>query len=478
MCGSAGRLGAVEDAPDASREIVMTGPDRRPLAQRWLAARTTLIVMGLMPAASVSATEPTDMVLVWNQNAVNVISQSATPPVTDPPTPAGLGQGPPLSTLHVAMVHGAIYDAVNAIDGGHEPYLEGLSAAPGASMAAAVAQAGHDVLYGITPPTNTAVRSRIDALLTASLDLIPDGDAKDDGRDIGAEAADAMLDARANDGRFDVEPFVPSSDPNEVGTWRLVPPANANVLGQFATVTPLTLKSPNQFPTEGMPALTSAQYAAEFNEVKALGAQSGSSRTEAQTLMAGFYSANPTLFYNTGLRVIATEEGLSTSEQALLFAKTSMAGADALISCWSNKKLWNAWRPQTAIREAANDGNPLTEPDEDWLSLFATAGYPDEPSGYNCYTGGFWQSARYFFGNDKMNFSLTSPGVPANAAVGNPVGVPGSIRTYTRFTDVIDETIDGRILNGFHFRTADVHGAWIGKKTAQWIDKHYFAPVD
>jgi hypothetical protein len=450
----------------------MTGP-RISRARRWLAAWTASVLIAmawLIPVASVRAVEPTNMVLVWNENAVNVISQPATVP--------GLGQAPPLSAVHVAMVHGAIYDAVNAIDGGHASYLPGLSAESDASPAAAVAQAGHDVLYGITPPTNTAVRDRIDAMLAASLALIPDGDAEDHGRDLGADAAAAMLAARANDGRADVEPFIPSTDVNEVGIWRLVPPANANVLGQFATVTPLTLTSPDQFPTEGMPALTSAQYAAEFNEVKALGAQSGSSRSDDQTLMAGFYTANPLFFYNTGLRSIATDEGLSTSEQARLFVKVSMAGADALISCWSNKKLWNAWRPQTAIREAANDGNPLTEPDDDWLSLFATPGYPDEPSGYNCYTGGFWQSARYFFGTDKMAFSLTSPGVPANPAIGNPVGVPGSTREYARFTDVIDETINGRILNGFHFRTADVHGAGIGKKTAQWIDKHYFEPVD
>jgi hypothetical protein len=448
-------------------------------ARRWLVALTTLALIamtGLIPATSVSAApEPTDMVLVWNQNAVNVISQTATPPVTIPPTPPGLGQGPPLAALHVAMVHGAIYDAVNAIDGGHEPYLPGISAASDASMAAAVAQAGHDVLYGITPEANTAVRTRIDDLLTASLARIDDGDAENHGRDVGADAAAAMLAARANDGRTDVEPFIPS---NDVGKWRLVEPLNANVQGQFATVVPLTLKSPDQFPTEGLPALTSAQYAAEFNEVKALGAQTGSSRTEAQTLMAGFYTANPLFFYNTGLRVIATDQGLSTSEQARLFVKTSMAGADALISCWSNKKLWYTWRPATAIHEAANDGNPLTSPDANWTSLFAAPGYPDEPSGYNCYTGGFWQSARYFFGTDKFKFSLTSPGVPENAAAGNPVGVPGSIRSYTRFTDVIDDTINGRILNGFHFRTADVNGAWIGKKTAQWIDKHYFGPAD
>ena len=451
----------------------MRDSKQRSRARRWLVALSTLVLIamsGLIPATSVSAApEPTNMVLVWNENAVNVIGQPGTN------TPPGLGQGPPLAALHVAMVHGAIYDAVNAIDGGHAPYLPGITAAPDASQAAAVAQAGHDVLFGITPATNTAVRTRIDDMLTASLALIDDGDAEDHGRDVGADAAAAMLAARASDGRSDVEPFVPS---NDLGKWRLGPPLNANVQGQFATVVPLTLKSPDQFPTVGMPALTSAQYAAEFNEVKALGAQSGSSRTEAQTRMAGFFTANPLVYYNTGLRVIATDQGLSTSEQARLFVKTSMAGADALISCWNNKKLWYTWRPATAIHEAANDGNPLTSPDANWTSLFAVAGYPDEPSGYNCYTGGFWQSARYFFGTDMFAFSLTSPGVPANPAAGNPIGVPGSTRSYTRFSGVVKDTINGRILNGFHFRTADVHGAWIGKKTAQWIDKHYFGPVD
>ena len=93
-----------------------------------------------------------------------------------------------------------------------------------------------------------------------------------------------------------------------------------------------------------------------------------------------------------------------------------MSSADALISCFNNKDHWSFWRPQTAIREAATDGNPATSADAGWLSLFATPGYPDEPSGYNCYTAGVWQSARAFFGTDKMSFSLTSPGVAANAA--------------------------------------------------------------
>ena len=348
--------------------MTRTSPTRRTRRRlAGLVAVVTIAAAGLLPVTSVLAADPPNMVLVWNENAVNVISQPGTN------TPPGLGQGPPLAALHVAMVHGAIYDAVNAIDGGHEPYLPGLSAPSTASQAAAVAQAAHDVLYGITPAANTAVRTRIDALLTASLALIDPSQAKTDGIEIGADAAAAMLAARASDGRFDVEPFIPS---NDVGKWRLVPPLNANVQGQFATVTPLTLKSPDQFQTEGMPAVTSAQYAAEFNEVKALGAQSGSSRTDAQTLTAGFFTANPLFFYNTGLRGIATDEGLSTSEQARLFAKTSMAGADALIGCWNNKKFWYAWRPQTAIHEAANDGNPLTEPDAELDVALRGTGLP------------------------------------------------------------------------------------------------------
>ena len=432
-------------------------------------AAAMLVAMGMSIPATALASEPTNMVLVWNENAVSVIGSAPTA------SPAGLGQAPPLSALSLAMVQGAIYDAVNAIDKGHQPYLGGLSAPSTASKAAAVAQAAHDVLVGLVATTPPAVTARVDTLLATSLALVDPGQPKSDGITIGAAAAAAMLAARSHDGRFDSEPW-PTGD--EPGEWVPVAPLSNNVFGQFATVTPLTMKSPGQFRTEGPPALTSPEYAAEFNEVKALGAQSGSSRTQAQTLMAGFYTANPLVFYNTGLRQISTAKALSTTQEALLFAKTSMASADALIGCFNNKAFYTSWRPQTAIRQAANDGNPATSPDATWMSLFATPGYPDIASGYNCYTAGFWYSARLYFGTDKYAFQLTSPGVPANAAAGNPIGVAGSTRSYSRFTDVIDDTINGRILNGFHFRSADVQGAWIGKKAAQWLDKHFFAPVD
>ncbi len=461
----------------------MTRSSPRSKVHRWLAAGSAFVLIAmatLIPAASVRAAALTDPVLVWNANAISVIGSPTAAPVPDttPPTLLGLGQGPPIAALHLAMVQGAVYDAVNAIDKGHAPYITGLPFAPSnASVPAAVAQAAHDVLWGLTPATLTAVKSRVDDMLTASLLPIPTSDAKTAGQAIGAAAAAAMLTARTGDGRFGSHTWTDVGPTGPVGKWRLVAPANNSVFGWFGFVKPLTMASYDQFRTAGPLDMTSAQYTAEFNEVKAKGAQTGSTRTAAETSLAGFVSANPIPYMNKGLRDIAVARGLSTVDQARLFVKTSMASADALIGCFNDKDFWSVWRPQTAIRLAADDGNPATSPDAGWLSLFASPGYPDHPSGYNCYTAGVWHSARLFFGTDKVSFQLTSPGVPANAAVGNPVGVPGSIRSYHRFTGVIRDTINGRILNGYHFRTPDVQGAWIGKKAAQWLDKHYFAPV-
>ncbi len=156
---------------------------------------------------------------------------------------------------------------------------------------------------------------------------------------------------------------------------------------------------------------------------------------------------------------------------------TNMAAADALIDCFNNKDIYNVWRPQTAIRQAATDGNPLTSADPDWVSLLPTPGYPDLPSGYNCFAAGMWYAARLYFHTDKVSFQLTSPGLVA-APPNAPVGVPGSTRSYTRFSDVIRDAIEGRILIGLHFRHADQQGAWLGKKAAQWVNKHEFRAVD
>jgi len=170
------------------------------------------------------------------------------------------------------------------------------------------------------------------------------------------------------------------------------------------------------------------------------------------------------------MREIAVANGLTTPEQAMLFARMTISAADALIGCWDNKEHWLQWRPQTAIRLADQDGNPDTVADPTWTAQFQNPGYPDNPSGFNCFTAGFFYAARQYFGTDQMSFSVTSAGT---APLPQPV-----TRSYTRFTGIMKDGIEGRILIGFHVRSADVQGAWLGKKVAQWVDKHYFGPVD
>jgi hypothetical protein len=421
-------------------------------------AGIVLIATLLVPTAPAIAAEPDDMVLQWNANAIVAIGNAPTA------TPPGLGQPPPLQLIQLAIVQGAVYDAVNAIDKSHTPFLGGLAAPGSASQAAAAATAAHHALVGLTPATLPQVVASLDAQYAASLASIPDSQAKTDGIAVGAAAAAAMLADRTGDGRFGSRAFIPGTEPGE---WRLVPPLNANVFAWVSDVRPFTLKSARQFRTEGPPDLSSAQYAAEYNEVKAVGKATGSTRTPNEALLAAFVSTNPVPILYRALREIAVARGLSTAEQARLLAMTSVSSADAVIGCWESKVHWNFWRPLTAIQNGADDGNAATAADPTWTSLVPAPGYPDNPSGYNCVAASTMHAARLFFGTDRISFTLH-----------NGASTPPTVREYDRLTDVIDDAIDGRVLIGLHFRSADVQGAWLGKKVAQWVDRHEFRPVE
>lgn len=437
----------------------MTRSDSRSTAQRRLSTPLAIVLVAaslLIPATSVSAAEPNDMVLEWNLNAVNTIGNPGTA------SPPGLGQPPPLSPLHIGMVHGAIYDAVMAIVDTHEPLLGGLDGPADASQAAAVAAAARGVLLGITPDTSTTVEASINAMYASSLSRIPDGPTEAAGIAVGEAAAAAMLADRTGDGRFGTYAFPVGDEPGE---WQLVPPLNANSFGWVSLVRPFILRSPDQFRIGAPYPLDSPEYAAEFNEVKMLGGAS-SVRTPAQAALATWASANPVPAINRALREIAVARGLSTSQQARLFAMTTIATADALIACWENKDHWLFWRPQTAIQQADSDGNPATVADPTWTSLIPTPGYPDPPSGFNCVVASAMWAARGFFGTNSMTFSLTS------------VGATPITRHYRQFSGPIKDAIEGRILVGLHFRRADVQGAWLGKKVATWLTHHAFGPAD
>jgi hypothetical protein len=351
----------------------------------------------------------------------------------------------------MAMVHGAIYDAVNAIDGGHRPYLAQPTASPTASLDAAVAAAAYNVLLGLGVPAAT-----LDPDYQAALAPIPNGP-KAGGIAAGEAAAATMLAARANDGRGGSFRFTAGTLP---GQWRPEPETQVGDPNAWLKdLTPFAIDDPAHYRSQGPPELTSKKYAEAFNEVKALGRATGSTRTQAQTDVANFYAPNPPRLWSSIVRTLATQQELSTVDSARYYALSFMAAADTLIAVWTDKAVWSFWRPVTAIHEAANDGNPATAPDPDWTPLVATPPYPDQPSGHVSLATAITMTAQRFFGTDKISFSAT-----------NPVG--GATRTFASLSQARDEVIEARILEGIHFRFADEDGGQIGKGVTNYVTSH------
>jgi len=438
----------------------MSGP-QRPRARIRLALVSVtagLVLASTIPLATASAAEPATTLLQWNEQANTAIFNAPTG------TPAGAGQTPPVGSIHLAMVETAVYDAVNAIDRGHEPYLRNLPSAPRtASKAAAVATAAHHVLVGLVPALPDNVKANLDAAYTASLATIPNGSRKNAGIAIGAAVATKMLADRANDGRYVPYSFTAGTG---LGQWR--PELPAFVSDPFAWVSnvkPFAIGRASRFRTAGPLDIHSAAYARELNEVKAVGSSTSTTRTAAQTALAMFYTANPIPMLNKSLRDVVTRKGMSITRAARLFAMTSVSGADALIGCWDDKDHYSFWRPITAIRAADADGNPGTTGQADWLPMFPNPPYPDHPSGYNCLTGATTQAARLFFGTNDVRITLTSPATMTS-------------RTYSRLSSIVHDTINARIYLGIHFRTPDVQGAKLGRQTAAYVASHLFERVD
>lgn len=433
-------------------------------------ALVAFVVFSLAPQAStptVASAGPLDnAVLEWNLHAVNAFH--------NPPTAAtpGMGQPPHVSVLHIATVQGAVYDAVNSIVGGYEPYLNDIPAAvPSASQSAAVATAAHHVIAGVVtnPPVTPEIIARIDTAWGESIAAATTTDgpeAVEAGIAIGEATAAAMLAERADDGRYVPYSFPTGTGPGE---WRPTPPSNASDPNAWvANVKPFMAESPSQFRTKGPRSLKSILYAVEYYEVKLFGSATNSWRTPEQEAMAQFFTANPTELYNRAFRTVAEQLGLTTIEQARLFAMLNMAGADALINTWNDKAAWMFWRPITAIHEGDTDGNRLTVGDPTWTPLTATPGYPENTSGYNAITAAFMLTAEAFFGKGETDFSL----------VRIASGQENVTRQYVHFRDVIDDTIGGRIYQGIHFRSSEVQGAGIGQDVAQWLEKYYFQPAN
>jgi len=419
-------------------------------------ASVVVLATALLGGAQASPPVVSDSVRTWDAHALAAIFNAPTAPVP------GAGLTPPPGTLHMAMTQLAVYDAVNAIAGGHQAYIKQPKASPDASIDAAVATAAHNVLVGLgiapVPALPQVVIDRLNTLYGDALAAIPPGTSKDDGVAAGAAAAAAILAARTGDGRF-----VPYTNPvgDEPGEWRPTLPAFVNdPFAWVGKVTPFTLHRTSQFRSKGPLDLASRQYAKEYNEVKDLGSSTTTLRTPEQQAIAAFFQPNPVEMLQRALRDVTKSEGMGVVDEARFYAQLNVSTADALINCWDEKDYWLFWRPITAIQEGDNDGNPRTTGDPAWLPLIPTPPYSDHSSGYNCVSGAMMNTAALFLG-DNTDLHIT------NLAT-------GVTRDYKRFTDVPKDTIEARVLQGIHFRNADVSGAKIGKDVARWVKSHYF----
>ena len=404
-------------------------------------ARLAGAVAALVVLAS-PAVAHADAVTDWNNHATTAIVTNAR-------------QLPQVSPLSYAMVQGAVYDAVNAIDRRHQPYLVMPAANPWDSKDAAAAAAAFRLLVALFP----AQLATLQPLYDASLAAVPDGPAKAGGIAAGEEAAAAMLAARANDGRGDPFDVMIGSEPGE---WRPTPPAFLlDPAPWIGNVLPFIVPSVDMLRSDGPNPLTSAAYAEDFNEVKEVGSLTSTTRTPDQTDAALFWQTNGPGLWNGVMNTLAIRRGLDSADSARLFAMANLAMADGAIGCWDDKHYWNFWRPVTAIREAASDGNPATEADLTWTPLFATPPFPDHPSAHSCMSSALVHTLHDFFGTDKVAFSAFS----TNSR---------TTRSFDRFSDATKEIIDARVWGGIHFRTADLQGAVLGKKVAHYLRKHYF----
>jgi hypothetical protein len=405
-------------------------------------------------AAAASTPDPAAdpaVIADWNATAVATI-------VTD------AGKASIEAFIWYGFTQAAVYNAVVGITRRYELYQWDRRGPSRASPQAAAAAAAHRLLRHYFP----ASQARLDGAYAASLAPIPDGPAKQQGISYGQQAADRIIALRVDDGRNDETVVFALPVPAPPGRWRPTPPGNAGFFGAWLSqLKPLMRESPSQFRPAAPVALTSAKYAEEFDEVKRLGAKTGSERTQAQTDTALFVASVSIVPYQEALRELVTRRRLDISDSARLFAAVDMSIADTAIAVWDSKFHFGLWRPITAIRLADDDGNPSTVADTAWESLVVNPPYPDYVSGATGVAGALTGALTRVLDSTlgRIDLNITSPvnGLPMK-------------RYYEFAADLNRDVIDARVWGGVHFRAADEVGNAMGKQVADQALDRYFRP--
>ncbi len=426
-----------------------------------------------------------DIVLEWNRVALDAM-------VNDSYLGANAKQaGPDRASRALAIVQGAVYDAVNSIDGSYDPYLIKVKAPKGASLDAAAAQAAHDALVALYPE----YQPQLDAQLATDLAQIGDGVARDEGVEVGQTVAAAILTARANDGsnlpmHYDLNP--------KLGSWRPDPlhPTQMPVGPEWGNVTPFAILSTNQVQIPPPPPLTSQQYAAAYNEVKNYGGDGVTTptlRTAEQTEIGIFWGydgskglSTPPRFYNQIAETIAIQQGNTEVQNARFFALINFSMADAGIACWGDKYQFEFWRPVTGIRSGNLDGNANTIVDANWTPLGApndngggtnfTPPFPSYASGHATFGGAVFETMTRFYGTNNISFTIGSDEFNGITKDQNGNARPVVTRSFTSFSQAEEENGQSRIYLGIHWSFDKDFGIAQGKKIADFVFGNYLKP--
>ena len=431
--------------------------------QRWLISLVCLSVCALSAVtadcATGNASQPTqsspdvDVVIQWNRTLLVIVRTPGAQPATVHPTRS------------FAIMHAAIYDAVNAIDRRHTPYLVRLSGVSRfASQDAAAASAAHEVLIALYPK----FQAMLDDQLQQSLAANPDGLDKTDGITVGKNVADEILALRSNDGSNATPiPFV-FTNPPAPGAYQSTPP-NFPKQPQFthwSQVTPFALERANQFRPGPPPSLTGDVYTDAFNEVKSLGIAGSTTATPDQALTGRFWNGAIQNYWNEIAQTAALAHDLTTAQNARLFALLNLSFADGVIAFYDAKYTYNFWRPVTAIREAAIAGNPETIPDPNWLpEVGNTTPDPSYPGAHAVISAAGALVLDSFFGKRHSDFNVTSE------------VLPGVERAFDNFEAANEEATLSRIFAGVHFRSDLTTGQALGGQIADFVVDHFLTPV-